>query len=465
MMKTPVCDFVYQYAKRQIVRAHMPGHKGQMFLGYGQKLLGCERIDITEVHGADDLYHPTGILRKSEAHAAQLFRSAATLYSTEGSSQCIRAMLSLALANWRIKHPTAQNRPVLFAGRNAHKSLLLAAAMLDVEIYWLWSEEEESSLCCCSISPGCLEKSLAAFAPLENPIAVFVTTPDYLGKQLDVSALAAAAHQFDIPLLVDNAHGAYLTMLRRHPITLGADACCDSAHKTLPVLTGGAYLHIARSAPKYFRTNAHSALSLFGSTSPSWLILQSLDLCNRILQNKWNSKIRDRLERMEHLKNALREQGWFLLDTDPLKLTVEAAYEDGFDGLTLADSLRQYNIECEYAEQNFLTLMLSPANSKNDFIRIENAFAELAELKPPSSPQLSSLPKFVPEVACSIREAVLAPQELIPIEKAEDRIMGIPVGGCPPAVPLIMSGERIPKQAIDLWRSYHVETVSVVLEL
>ena len=102
---------------------------------------------------------------------------------------------------------------------------------------------------------------------------MYVTSPDYLGGMQDVAALAEVCHRYGTLLAVDNAHGAYLRFLRpsRHPLDLGADLCCDSAHKTLSVLTGGAYLHIARTAPTSLAENAKEALALFGSTSPSYL--------------------------------------------------------------------------------------------------------------------------------------------------------------------------------------------------
>jgi arginine/lysine/ornithine decarboxylase len=118
-----------------------------------------------------------------------------------------------------------------------------------------------------------------------KPCAVYVTSPDYLGNQQDLAGLSAVCAARGIPLLVDNAHGAYLHFLPQpaHPLDLGATACCDSAHKTLPVLTGGAYLHIAKNAPERYARDAKRAMALFGSTSPSYLILQSLDRANAYL--------------------------------------------------------------------------------------------------------------------------------------------------------------------------------------
>ncbi|MDY3764348.1 MAG: amino acid decarboxylase, partial [Candidatus Ventricola sp.] len=225
-MNTPIADFVRRYATSGTARLHMPGHKGRAFLG-------CEALDITEIAGADSLYEAHGIIRESEENASALFGSARTLYSTEGSSQCIRAMLFLCLTC-----RASGAKPVVVAARNVHKAFVFAAALLDIEIVWLWPESM-TSLCACEVTPQRLERTLSAMdAP---PAAVYITSPDYLGGQADVAALARVCHAHGTVLAVDNAHGAYLRFLSpsRHPLDLGADICCDSAHKTLPVLTGG----------------------------------------------------------------------------------------------------------------------------------------------------------------------------------------------------------------------------------
>ena len=233
-MNTPVVDFVRRYAQQRTTRMHMPGHKGR-------GPLGCEELDITEIAGADELYEAEGIIAQSEANATQLFGTALTYYSTEGSSQCIRAMLHLALQMW----PAKTGRPVLLAARNAHKALLYAAALLDFDIQWLWpAPDAAGALCTCPVEPEALASALDELsAEGRTPFGVYLTSPDYLGFVQDIAGLSAVCHAHGLHLLVDNAHGAYLHVLKegsRHPIPLGADLCCDSAHKTLPVLTGGA---------------------------------------------------------------------------------------------------------------------------------------------------------------------------------------------------------------------------------
>ena len=235
-MDTPILDFLRQYAEHDWVRFHMPGHKGK-------GMLGCEKWDITEVYGGDALYEADGIIARSERNATELFGTQRTCYSTEGSSQCIRAMLYLALNN----RPKV-NSNVIVAARNVHKTFVYAAALLDIEPVWLWPESS-SSLCGCPVTPAILKETLDKLdAP---PAAVYVTSPDYLGEMADIGSLAKVCHDSGTILIVDNAHGAYLKFLPKSldPLDLGADMCCASAHKTLPVLTGGAYLHIGRRLP------------------------------------------------------------------------------------------------------------------------------------------------------------------------------------------------------------------------
>ena len=179
-MTTPIVDFVQNYAKSGTSRLHMPGHKGQALLGF-------EGLDITEIRGADELYEADGIIAQSEANATRLFGTAHTYYSTEGSSQCIRAMLCLAM-----QAAPAGQRPVLLAARNAHKALLYAAALLDLDIQWLWpAPDAAGALCSCPVTEAQLAAALDRLAGQgRTPFGVYLTSPDYLGGMQDIAALA-----------------------------------------------------------------------------------------------------------------------------------------------------------------------------------------------------------------------------------------------------------------------------------
>lgn len=445
-MNTPILDFVRRYDYAGASRFHMPGHKGACFLGF-------ERLDITEVHGADALYEASGIIAESEANAAALFGSQRTCYSTEGSSQCIRAMLYLALTN----HPAGAAKTVV-AARNVHKAFVYAAALLDMDVIWLWPEESRS-LCGCTVTAEQLEKTLAELSI--PPAAVYVTSPDYLGGMADIPALAEVCHRYGALLAVDNAHGAYLRFLEpsRHPLDLGADLCCDSAHKTLPVLTGGAYLHVGKSAPPVLAENAKSALALFGSTSPSYLTLASLDHCNRYLTEKYSARLAETVSHLDNLRVRLNENGWQTEPSDPLRLTLQAP--DGFTGIDLAENLRRGGVECEYADSAYLVLMAAPENDLADFERI---MAALGENRCPPM-EIPPLPLAKGERVYSIRQALFVPHEAVPAAKALGRICGAPMVSCPPAIPIAVSGERIGPEALALFEHYGVKMVDVLKQI
>lgn len=441
-MTTPIWDFLQRYQQAGTRRFHMPGHKGA-------GPLGCEVWDITEIAGADSLYEAAGVIAESEANASALFGSGATYYSTEGSSQCVKAMLHLALQNRPAGTP-----PVIAAARNVHKSFVHAAALLGFEPLWLWPEES-ASLCACPVTAEGLDRALSALGT--PPAAVYVTSPDYLGNLQNVPALAEVCHARGTLLLADNAHGAYLRFLEPslHPLDLGADLCCDSAHKTLPVLTGGAYLHISKTAPAALRDRARAALALFGSTSPSYLTLASLDLCNRYLSEHYPARLAEAVRRLDSLREALAAGGWQIEPSDPLRLTLRAPL--GLTGLDLAERLRRGGAECEYADRDHLVLMATPENAPGDFACVS---AALGANRAPAAPA-ASLPLARGERVLSVRQALFAPQETVPAEESLGRVCGAPTVSCPPAVPIAVSGERIGAEAVTLFQYYGVKTVDV----
>lgn len=432
-MDTPICDFVRCYAERRTARLHMPGHKGQ-------GPLGCEHLDITEISGADSLYEAEGIIAKSEANASSLF-GCPTFYSTEGSSQCIRAMLYLAVLHAK----TQGKQPKIAAARNVHKAFLSAVALLQAEVLWLFGSEAESYLSC--------TVTAASLTELDDDVtALYITSPDYLGNMADIRTLADICHQKGILLLVDNAHGAYLRFLPEslHPIDLGADLCCDSAHKTLPVLTGGAYLHI-RDAK--FAAQAKDALALFGSTSPSYLILQSLDAANAYLSDGYREKLAVFLKELSCCRSRLGAVG-----NEPMKLTIDAKAQ-GYSGTELAQLLRDNNIECEFADPDYLVLMPTPETGLDELQYIEDTLRSI----PQKTPIATHPPVFFrPDRVCSIRQALLSPGKILPVEECLGRVLASPGVSCPPAVPIVVCGEKIDENALACFRYYGIDRCSVL---
>lgn len=432
-MNTPIYDFVKKYSETEIIRLHMPGHKGFPFLG-------CEKLDITEISGADALYSADGIIAESEKNASELFGSNATFFSAEGSSQCIKAMLCLAKMKSESKNFT------VLASRNVHKAFIYACGLLDIRVRWLFDESDKFSLCRCNITAQQLDDELKK----EKADAVYVTSPDYLGGELDIKALSDVAHFHGAVMLVDNAHGAYLRFLSesRHPMDLGADMCCDSAHKTLPVLTGGAYLHINNEK---FIDSAKKALEMFGSTSPSYLILQSLDLCNAYLADGYKEKLLNCIKKVQNLKKQLTDNGWIVSESDPLKLTVLSS------GINLSEKLRKCAIECEYEDPDYTVMMFTSETPDVAYEKIVSAF-EVCDIK--NQPPVMFLP--IPEKCMEIRDALFSENERVSLENAVGRVVADTSVGCPPAVSVVVSGEKISEEAAEIMNYYGIDKISVV---
>ena len=259
-------------------------------------------------------------------------------------------------------------------------------------------------------------------------------------------------------MAVDNAHGAYLKFLQpsRHPMDQGADLCCDSAHKTFPVLTGGAYLHIGKNAPSKMAEQVKGAMALFGSTSPSYLTLLSLDACNKALAEDYPERLAEMTEVIKRVKERLSEKNWTIESSDPLRITVRVP--EGVTGHQLAQILRAQNIECEYSDEDYLVLMMTPNNDAKD---LEDLTGVLGRAESPAKAP-AILPEARGEQAVSVREALFTAHEVVPAEESLGRICGAPTVACPPAIPIVISGERISEEAVYLFRYYGIKEVDVL---
>lgn len=447
-MNTPICDFINAYIQNGKKRFHMPGHKG---------VGDIEALDLTEINGLDSLYSDSGVIYESEKNASMLFGSYKTAYSVEGSSQCIKAMLHLAKM---YKNPST--RGYILATRNAHSALISASFILDFDIKWLYSDNSLSYISC-PVQLDKLDELLCSAK--EKPFAVYITSPDYLGSTDNISEIAKICNKHNTILIVDNAHGAYLKFDEpsTHPLDLGAHMCCDSAHKTLPALTGGAYLHISKSLDPSLRDflceNVKATMAIYGSTSPSFLILRSLDMLNaKIASGELIEKQKEVENRLDKLKKCLSVCGFELFGNERLKLTIKTC-SYGYTGIELSSILESKGFFVEFFDRDFVTLMLSCNTKIEDIDALEGILCSIQKREPIWAP---APPICKPVAVMSVRDALSAKRELVHIDNALNKVLASFTLSCPPAVSIVVCGERLDKNAIEALKYYGTNQVYVV---
>ena len=442
-MKTPIVSFLKSYQEKSPVRMHMPGHKGAGILGF-------EGMDLTEIYGADELFAAEGIIKESEQNASSLF-GCPTYYSTQGSTLCIQTMCTILCQDAKSKG----KKPKILAGRNAHRSFIHAAALLDFEIEWLYGNSDYLS---CKIHAEDLEKAI-----IESlPTAVYLTNPDYLGNLLDIQSLASVCKKHNVLLAIDNAHGAYLRFLEPslHPIDLGADLCCGSAHKTLPVLTGGAYLHLSDSLNQVWKNDVKHFMEYFSSTSPSYLIMASLDAANEVLDTTFRNSLSECVRSVASLKNTLVQHGYTILSGEPMKITISTK-EFGYTGNEIANLLMECDIYPEFYDSDYIVLMPSPYNTKDDLKRLETCLCGI-DRKPiliNKPPKLEQSKK-----AMNVRQALFSSSITLDVSKSLGQVCSSVTVSCPPAILPVIPGEVISESSIEVMKYYGIETVRVVKE-
>lgn len=417
-------------AKRQ----HTPGHKGVL----PPPLQEAARWDLTELAETDELYDPAGPLLEAEGQFARFYGSGAALLCAGGSSLCIQAMLAAAC-------PPGSR---VIAGRNAHISFMNAAALLDLEPVWLWPAGFAGAALPGRVTPGQVEQALAE---CPDAAAVYLTSPDYYGVLTEIAAIARLCRRRGVPLLVDNAHGAHLRFFPGlHPMEQGADFCCDSLHKTLPALTGAALLQARESA---WQGPLRQGMALFGSTSPSFLILLSAAQLAAGIAGLAEG-YRALAGRVAAVRDAAGaawavEQG----PSDPCRIALRFApaySREQFLSLLAGQGIRE-----EYAGSAAAVLLPGVGD------RLEEEARLAARMQKAPLPPRAALPPGGQPVM-RLRQARFAPWESVPLEKAAGRVAARPVYHCPPGVPLVCPGELIDEQIKNFCQACGVWALPVV---
>ena len=426
---------------------HMPGHKENAALAPYLARLGAE-LDITELPEFDDLHDPSGVLAQGMDRAAKLWGSRKSYFQVNGSTGGLLAAIRAA---------TRRGDQVLVA-RHCHKAVYHAIELCGLDPVFLLPPVEETFGLAGSLSPEQVAQALE-----DNPGVKLVVypSPTYDGVVSDTAGICAAAHAKGVPVLVDEAHGAHLGFHPAFPpgaMAQGADLAVASLHKMLPSLTQTALLHAGGKLvplPQVARQTG-----IFQSSSPSYLLVASMDGCVRLLEEKgealfaaWHRRLTEfdqGIQGLRHLRvlGHGREAGAHypgIFALDPAKILI-STQGTGLTGVALRDLLRrEYRIEVEMALDHYVLAMTGlgtddamPARLAQALLAIDETCASSEE-----TPSVLAVPGALPPRRCSLEEAAQAPGGLSFLYDAMGKVCGEYIWAYPPGIPLIAPGEEI----------------------
>lgn len=444
-MKKFFYDSLKKYRRIGRSSFHTPGHKGEMF-----KSRDLLSLDFTELPSTDGLYEARGIIKKAEESLQELYGSKKSLFSLGGNTLCIQTMLRLG----------APEGGKILCDRLVHRSAVSAMALLGIQPIWIKRELNQKIGLAEKISMDEMKKNLSRDSDCK---ALYVTSPSYHGILQDITSLSNECNKFNVPVLVDNAHGSHLGFIQKnlHPLNQGASLVADSAHKTLPVLTGGAWLHVNNEK---FIDEAKSAMALFGSTSPSYVTMASMDICTSWLSKNSEKEFAHLKTRVDNIKEIACAKGIFIPDEsacDPVRITL-GVWKIGQTGYEFREHLYKFKIEPEMCDENYVVLIPSPFNTKKDWLRLKSALFAV-EPKPEKTRDFKNFINYsLPEVKTTLREALMSPSVCVDIKEAKNKVAAEVVCPCPPGVPMVMPGEKIGNFELEALKNYGISKILVL---
>ena len=422
-------------------RFHMPGHKGEPLFHTFAEVFA---IDFTETYGTGNLYLGDGPIRDAEVAAALYFGAADCFFLTGGSTQGIMAMLAAAVG---------RGGSVLL-DRECHKSVCHACALLDITPYFVSAPLLEPFAVSGELPAQAVEQQLVAHPDIR---AVLVTSPTYYGVRRALPALADLCRAFGKLLLVDAAHGAHFPAVGLPaPIAEGADMAVLSMHKTLPCLGQGAVLLSGKGVD---RRALRENTALFGTSSPSYPVMASIDLARAYTEGPGRDAYRSSAEACAALREYIgRRTGFTALDEthfpalDPCRLTVCTAGTDA-TGHRLADMLwSEYGVACEMADDRNAVFILTGADTGASLHRLRRGLRRISARRHETLPPPAAAPFPPAERVMRVRDAWFANTGRVEPSAAEGLVCARPVTPYPPGVPLLWPGEKITRAHIELIR-------------
>ena len=448
-MATPLLDVLENCAQSSNAAFYTPGHKrGQGTPEILSDLFGAKvwRSDLPELPELDNLFAPQTAIKAAQDLAAEAFGADQTWFLVNGSTcGVIASILAVCEPGDKIILP-----------RNVHQSAISGLILSGAVPIFVSPDYDADRQIAHSVTPQAVEEALRQHPDSK---AVMIVYPTYYGVCGNVRAIADLAHQYDIPLLVDEAHGAHFAFHSDLPdsaLSAGADLTVQSIHKTLSAMTQAAMLHCQGNRIEHDRVS--KALQLVQSTSPSYLLLASLDAARQQMATQGAAlmeqtlrladQARSRINQIPNLSTLNPEQSPGCWAFDRTRLTVTVS-ELGIDGFTADEILHQtLGVTAELPSLQHLTFIISLGNTQADIDRLVQAFAILAKESRPVVPQFRRSECLTPQSLLTPRQAFFAPSETLPIAQTIDRISAELVCPYPPGIPVLLPGEQITEDAI-----------------
>lgn len=448
---------IKEYLKKEYYPLHMPGHKRNMSPAPGLPF----ELDMTEVSGMDDLHRPEGILKQAMERTSILFGAEKTWYLVNGSTG----------GNLAAMRAVAPYGSEVIVARNCHKSVCHAIELGNLQVHWIYPQVDKTYGIAGSILPAEVGKMLQRYPSSK---AVFLTSPTYEGVLSDIEMIAALCHEANIPLLIDAAHGAHLGLFQegnfaQGAVQLGADVVVQSMHKTLPSMTQTALLHLNGTLVSV--EEIERQLSVFETSSPSYPFLISIDGCTGVLREhgkelfkQWGERLSRfsqkavSLDRFQILGygNDFLEDHPSIWQLDKSKILIRSRVKT-ITGNIVARTLRErFRMEMEMSLGNSVLAMTSFCDLEDILDRLADALHEMQK-EPVDALDLEGDMdwKEIPaETSMTIADAMAKAGSSIGIQESVNKIAGEYIWAYPPGVPLLVPGERITLQFVELYIKY-----------
>ncbi|MED3662462.1 aminotransferase class I/II-fold pyridoxal phosphate-dependent enzyme [Ureibacillus sp. FSL K6-8385] len=437
-IERPLVETLKKFTEKHPISFHVPGHKNGLISGLPQDMQGALPFDLTELTGLDDFHHPEGAIYEAEQLLAQTYGADRSFFLVNGST----------VGNLAMIYAVCKRNEKVIVQRNAHKSIFHGLQLVGAKPIYVSPEWDEKTRTATHVTFTTLEEVLLIH---QDAKAVILTSPTYYGAvSKELKLQIALCHELGIPVLVDEAHGAHFSASKRFPesaLDAGADLVVQSAHKTLPAMTMASFLHIKSNLVDAERVNRY--LRMLQSSSPSYVLLASLDDARHYVQTYLESDASYFFEKRERWIEALRSipSLQVIEMDDPLKVLLRVP---GHSGFQVKEALEERGIYPELADLHQVLLILPLLKQGQSFpfaetrILIKEAVAMLKNTKAMDGFATSYQNKnkiSIPEY--SFDELEDKETEWIPYVRAIGRVSAGMVIPYPPGIPLFIPGEKI----------------------